>query len=152
MTGIDEEDVANSFFMKKISECTKMEPDEKVNKINKFIELYQDNTENQLTDEKWSSKKKSEYYGIQVMQVKDLFPAYYMTKTNLIDGKNKEFNDKNKEIDLVKKDDIIKWLLFCDESENENAIFLKEGLQKASGKYHIKINNPKLVKMKKSKS
>ena len=104
MSGIDEEDVANSYFMKRVSECTKMEPDEKVSKINNFIELFQDNTQNDITDEKWSSKKKSKYYGVEVIKVKDLFSAYYMDKTNLIDGNDKLLNNNDKgEVTLVAK-------------------------------------------------
>jgi len=64
--------------MKRISESTKMEPDVKVLETNKFVDLFVDDTENLTTEEKWTSKKKSDYYGIKVEKVKDLFKAYYM--------------------------------------------------------------------------
>ena len=134
--------------MKKVSECTKMEPDEKISKINNVIELFQDNTPNKITNEKWSSKKKSDYYGVQVIKVKDLFSAYYMDKTNLIDGKNKVLGNNDRgEVNLLKKYEMRRWLLFYDENNKENADFLFENLRKASGKYNIKIENPKRIKM-----
>ena len=148
ITGIDEEDVANSYFMKKVSECTKMEPDEKISKINNVIELFQDNTPNEITNEKWSSKKKSDYYGVQVIKAKDLFSAHHTDKTNLIDGKNKMLGNNDRgEVNLLKKYEMRRWLLFYDENNKENADFLLDNLRKASGKYNIKIENPKRRKM-----
>ena len=62
-----------------------MTPDQKVNFINNFIQLLQDETEN---EEKCCSKKKSELYGINIVPM-ELFTAYYMKKTKLIDGEEK---------------------------------------------------------------
>ena len=46
----------NKRFMKKVSECTKMNPTQKVEEINNFIQLLQDINEDNKT--KMSSKKK----------------------------------------------------------------------------------------------
>ena len=149
LVGLDEEDTADFNFMKKVSECTKMEPDDKVLKMNKFVDLFLDNTENLITEEKWSSKKKAEHYGIQVIKVEDLFPAYYMEPTKLIDGNNNIVDKKNKnEVNLLKKYDMINWLFFCDADNNyDDANKLNESLQKAARKYHIIIKDPVWVEM-----
>ena len=149
LVGLDEEDTVDFKFMKKVSECTKMEPDDKVLKMNKFVDLFLDNTENQLTEEKWSSKKKAEHYGIKVIKVEDLFNAYYMNETKLIDGNDKIVDKKNKnEVNLLKKYDMLNWLFFCDADNNyDDADLLNKSLQKAAKKYNIKINDPEWVEM-----
>ena len=150
LVGIDEEDVANGLFMKKVSECTKMDPNEKVRKTNEFVEMLKDNTENLTTPEKWSSKKKADYYGIQVNPVKDLFNAYYMKATKLIDAKNNLVKKSNKGDEyLVKKNDMINWLFFYNYEENyDDADFLNKNLKNASRKYGIEIKEPTWVDMK----
>ena len=50
--------------MKKVSECTKMDPTQKVVETNEFIHLLQDKTEDKKTH--MSSKKKSDHYSIQI--------------------------------------------------------------------------------------
>ena len=70
LVGIDEDDIVNNKFMKEVSQCTQMEPDEKVAKINDFMNLLLNKDEDNLTPEKWSSKKKYEYYGINIIPPK----------------------------------------------------------------------------------
>ena len=147
LVGIDDEDVINFNFMKKVSECTKMEPTQKVKETNKFIELFQDATEDKSTH--WSSKKKSEHYGVQINPLKELFNAYYMNPAQLKDGKNKKVGKDNKgDVNLVKNIPMVNWIFVCNVDDHDDADFLNNSLQQASGKYHIKINNkPKWIKM-----
>ena len=147
LVGIDDEDVINFNFMKKVSECTKMEPTQKVKETNKFIELFQDSTEDRNTH--WSSKKKSEHYGVQINPLKELFNAYYMNPAQLKDGKNKKVGKDNKgDVNLVKNIPMINWIFIYNIDNYDDADFLNNSLQQASGKYHIKINNkPKWIEM-----
>ena len=150
LVGIDEDDIVNNKFMKEVSQCTKMEPDEKVTKINDFMNLLLNKDEDNLTPEKWSSQKKYEYYGINIIppKEKDLFSAYYMNKTELIDGKNKPVSQNNRDkVNLVKQFDMVNWLFFYENQYYDDADILNKNLQKASGKYNIKIGNPKWVEM-----
>ena len=131
----------NDEFMKKVAKYTKLEPDQRINETNKFIELIHDETENDKSKEKWSSKKKLDYYGIEIEPLKDLFSAYYMYETTLLDGKNKEVDKKSKgKINLIKKVDMINWIIFCDEKDFKDAKFFCDTLIKASYKYNININ------------
>ena len=146
LAGINEEDSMNRKFMKKVSECTKMNPTQKVEEINNFIQLLQDTNEDNKT--KMSSKKKTEHYGIQISPLKDLFPAYYMTETKLIDG-NGQFFDKYKKEIILDKNVIneVKWVLFFEENYDENEIYLLKDFNEAQGKYGIKIKNPLKIKI-----
>ena len=71
LIGIDEENLTDIKFMEKISEYTRLGPNNRVNEMNKFIELLEDNTKNEKTN--WSSKEKTELYGIQIKSIKNYF-------------------------------------------------------------------------------
>ena len=149
LVGIDDEDVMNTDFMKKVSEFTKLEPTDKVIETNKFIELFQDTNEDR--DTHWSSKKKAEHYGIQINPLKELFSAYYMTPAQLKDGKNKKVTKDNKaDVNLVKSIPIPKkkWLFIYEKQNYDDVDFLNKSLQKAAGKYHIKIEEPEWIEQK----
>ena len=146
LVGIDESDTTNKKFMKKVSECTKMDPTQKVLETNEFIQLLQDKTEDKKTH--MSSKKKSDHYGIKITPLKDLFPAYYMKQPQLLDGTGQVFDKYNKEIKLDKN--IInkaKWVLFYEDNYDENEKYLLKDFKDASGKYGIKFENPLKVKI-----
>ena len=146
LVGIDESDTTNKKFMKKVSECTKMDPTQKVLETNEFIQLLQDKTEDKKTH--MSSKKKSDHYGIKITPLKDLFPAYYMKQPQLLDGTGQVFDKYNKEIKLDKN--IInkaKWVLFYEDNYDENEKYLLKDFKDASGKYGIKLENPLKVKI-----
>ena len=70
MVSIDDEDI-NAEFMDEVSSFTKMEPNQKVERINEFIKLLQDKTEDD-TNEKWSSKKN------QIFMVLKLYQQNYL--------------------------------------------------------------------------
>lgn len=146
LVGIDESDTTNKKFMKKVSECTKMDPTQKVLETNEFIQLLQDKTEDKKTH--MSSKKKSDHYGIKITPLKDLFPAYYMKQPQLLDGTGQVFDKYNKEIKLDKNIiNKVKWVLFYEDNYDENEKYLLKDFKDASGKYGIKLENPLKVKI-----
>ena len=144
LVSIDDEDI-NAEFMDEVSSFTKMEPNQKVERINEFIKLLQDKTEDD-TNEKWSSKKKSDFYGIKIIPT-ELFKAYYMKETKLLDGNNKIVDKRSKDVNLVKNINLYKWVLFYEENKDNNEGFLYEKLFQASRRYHINIGKPKKIKM-----
>jgi len=146
LVGIDESDTTNKKFMKKVSECTKMDPTQKVLETNGFIQLLQDKTEDKKTH--MSSKKKSDHYGIKITPLKDLFPAYYMKQPQLLDGTGQVFDKYNKEIKLDKNIiNKVKWVLFYEDNYDENEKYLLKDFKDASGKYGIKLESPLKVKI-----
>jgi len=146
LIGIDDENLTDINFMKKLSEYTRLEPNQRVNELNKFIELLEDDTRKEKTN--WSSKEKAEYYGVQIKPIKELlFSAYYMNPVRLKDGKGNSISiEKNQ--DLVKIMPMINWLFFYNAENYYDADFLNKSLRKASEKYHIKMNEPEWVEMK----
>ena len=94
-------------------------------------------------------KKKSELYGINIVPM-ELFTAYYMKKTKLIDGEEKivKKNEGSDKVNLVKIIKINKWILFYEENKDDNEGFIIKKLKDASKKYNIQINDPsKKIKM-----
>ena len=112
IVGLDEYDVSNTEFMSFVSQKTQKDPTSKVNEINKFVDLLQDQTEHKQTH--MNSKKKTEHYGIQLNQMKDSFSAYYMKPPELQYGNR---NHKPEKIELIKNmfngnQKPIRWVLF----------------------------------------
>ena len=73
--------------MRDLSKQTKLEPNDRVIKINKFLELFKDPERIKIINKKnkkeppkelISSKEKSELYGIEIKSLNKLFKAYYM--------------------------------------------------------------------------
>ena len=60
LNGINENDINSFEFMKKLSQETKLEPDEKVKKIDKCIHLFYDKTEKKPKSEKKEDKKEGD--------------------------------------------------------------------------------------------
>ena len=60
LNGINENDINSFEFMKKLSQETKLEPDEKVKKIDKCIHLFYDKTEKKPKNEKKEDKKEED--------------------------------------------------------------------------------------------
>ena len=60
LNGINENDINSFEFMKKLSQETKLEPDEKVKKIDKCIHLFYDKTEKKPNNEKKEDKKEED--------------------------------------------------------------------------------------------
>ena len=148
LVGLDEDDTVNKKFMKKLSELTKMEPTKKVIGIDKFIELLKNENEDEKTN--MSSKKKLDHYGIQVIPLKELFPAYLMSKTIIKDGEGQLFDNYNKVITMDKN--VINnanWVLFYEENEDQNEEYLLDDLDVSSEKYQIKLKEPLMVKIPK---
>ena len=150
LINIDEEEVANSEILQNISLFTKLNPKEKVERINNFIKILKDKTENN-TLENMSSKKKYDYYGIQITPI-DLIQAYYMRETELIVGQNKlidvnKYSKGKDAVNLLKKFNLIKWVLFYEDNRDNNEGYIIQKLNIASGKYGIKLDIPIKIKM-----
>ena len=145
IVGLDEYDVSNTEFMSFVSQKTQKDPTSKVNEINKFVDLLEDQTEHKQTH--MNSKKKTEHYGIQLNQMKDSFSAYYMKPPELQYGNR---NHKPEKIELIKNmfngnQKPIRWVLFYEKNEDENEDYIIDDFNKAKGRYNIKLENPKKV-------
>ena len=97
LVGINEEDTRDFQFMQEIIEKTRLTPDQKIEQIEKCIDLFVDITERKsenndqegenlntiFDDENNTSKKKTEYYGIEISKLenKSTIPYYVSQPT-----------------------------------------------------------------------
>ena len=89
--------------MKELAKYTKLEPADRVNKTNEFINLLSDKERDPKFPDRLSSKEKCELYGIEVKPVNNLFNAYYMEETKLSGGNNKPVHSNDRTFLVLKK-------------------------------------------------
>ena len=133
-------------FMSKLANYTKLKPDDRVAKTNKFLDLLVDPTKKEDLEEKkdlkkqkdpkkkedkkkkqdpkenedqLSAKEKSEKYGIVIKELKESHKGYYMKDTILIDKEKKPIKNINKPFNIVNPRDMSKWLCVYRASNNE---------------------------------
>ena len=111
LAGLEDESVKDGYFMKELAKYTKLEPSDRVNKINKFIDLLNDPAKDEKNPKKLSAKEKSDLYGIEVKPLNKLFTAYYMKETQLL-AKNKHISSGDRTFPVYKKEDMSSWLCF----------------------------------------
>ena len=150
LTNIEEEEISNSNFLQNIFVYTKLNPNEKVEIINNFLNLLQDETENKLL-ENMSSKKKYNEYGINIIPL-GLIQAYYMKKTEFANEENKKidaskFSGGRDKVSLIKKISPVNWVLFYEKNKDNNEGYIIEKLKAASGKYGLTFNEPTKIEM-----
>ena len=147
LSGLEEEETKNGLFMKELAKLTKLEPNERVNKTNEFIKLLEDPTKFKNKPEKLSSKEKSEFYGIKVKPLNQLFTAYYMDEPKLLGGNKKEVHSNDRTFPILEKKDMTNWLCFYEKSNYNDADNLYKTLSKSSKAFGIKLLEPEWVEM-----
>ena len=110
LSGLEDDATKDGYFMRELAKYTKLEPKVRVQETNEFIKLLQD--DEKANEESLSSKEKSEYYGIQISPLNELFDAYYMNETKLIGGNNKVIHSNDKKFPILDKKDMLNWLCF----------------------------------------
>ena len=144
-SGLDEMQQKDNYFMKELSRITKITPQTRVQRTNKFLELLMDNhrkSENQL-----SSKEKTEQYGIIVGHPKESFYGYLMKEPIILAGKHKTINAKDRTFPLYEKKSMEKWICLYEQSNYDFADSLYSGLSKASKAFGLNIEEPEWVEM-----
>ena len=156
LSGLDDALIKDRDFMKKLSDYTKLTPEERIEKTNEFLDLLVDPTKDEQNEDKLSAREKSELYGIKITPLNKLYKAYYMKKSELIGVKSKPINIKTQFDILSKKiNKDKKWLCVYrksdkkeDNDEIENTVnYFCEKMESASQNYYITISKPQRVKM-----
>ena len=145
LSGLEDSWTKDGQFMKELAHFTKLNPTDRVNKTDKFIELLNDNTKDEKS--KISSKEKAELYGIDIIPMQDLFPAYYMKETNLVGGAGKVVKSNDKTFPVYEKCNMLKWLCFYEKSNYDDADKLFKNLQKSGKAFGLKIAEPEWIEM-----
>ena len=143
LAGLDDEFLKDRDFMKKLADYTKLTPQDRINKTNEFLNLL---VSQEKKEGKLSAKEKSELYGIEVKPLDKLHKAYYMKETILIGG-NKKAIKTNKPFELLSKKDMTKWLCLYRKSNYDDAEYLYNSLNKASGGYGLAVSEPEWGEM-----
>ena len=146
--GLDDEATKDGYFMKQLANETKLKPEDRIFKTEKFLQLLVETKKKNPNDpNEKSSKEKSELYGIEVEPLKTMHKAYYMEETNL-KAKNGSINLKNDKIFEVSKNvDFYNWVCFYKKENYNDADKFYKGLQKAGSGYGIDIEEPIWVEM-----
>ena len=162
LSGLEDKDVKDGYFMRDLAKQTKLEPNDRVMKINKFLELFKDPERKKIKNKKNkkeppkelpSSKEKSELYGIEIKPLNKLFKAYYMKDTKLTAGNNKTISSKDRTFPVLNKIEMSSWVCFYEKFNYDNADNLYKTLKAASKSFGIYIEEPTWIEMKnKSKS
>jgi aubergine-like protein len=150
LSGLEDDATKDGYFMRELAKYTKLEPKVRVQETNEFIKLLQD--DEKANEESLSSKEKSEYYGIQISPLNELFDAYYMNETKLVGGNNRSIQPTDKKFPILKKKDMVNWLCFYEKSNYDDAESLYKNLEKASKAYGLKIGDPEWVEMQNKSS
>jgi len=117
LIGVNQNDTENSKFMKELAQYTKLEPDKVIKQIDKCIDLFNDETERKPKEEKKkeelkyeikaidiynTSNKKRQYYGIDIIKIKDL-TSCHITQPKFNYGKQKRVSlNKDTEVERLK--------------------------------------------------
>jgi len=152
LSGLEDDATKDGFFMKELARYTKLEPVDRVNKTNEFINLLSDNERDKKNPGSLSSKEKCELYGIEIKPVNNLFDAYYMEETKLSGGNNKAVHAKDRTFPVLKKKDMTNWICFYEKNNYNEAESLYNNLDKASKAFGLKIAEPEWIEMRNNSS
>ena len=147
LAGLDDEFIKDREFMKKLADYTKLTPEDRIKKTNEFLKLLVDPQRDPENKNKLSAKEKSDLYGIEIKVLDKLHKAYYMKETILMGGNKKIIGPKDKKFNVLSKKDMTKWLCLYRKSNYDDAGYLLESLQKASGAYGLAVSEPEWVEM-----
>ena len=160
LTGLEDEEVKDGFFMKELAKKTKLTPNDRIKKTNEFLDLLVDPEREKPKENKnnkkpkseikeiiLSAKEKSELYGIEVRPVNKLFKAYYMRETKLIAGKNKTITSRDRTFPVLEKKEMTSWVCFYEKMNYDNAENLYNTLKAAAKGFNLHIEEPEWVEM-----
>ena len=157
LSGLEEHEVKDGFFMKSLSKMTKLKPNDRIMETDEFMNLLKDpdkelpktnNKNNNINKEiKLSAKEKSELYGIEVKPLNKLFKAYYMKDTPLLAGNNTSVTSKDRQFPILEKKDMISWLCFYEEKNYNTADKFYNILKMSAKSFDIDIEEPEWIEM-----
>lgn len=170
LNGINQYDIEDFNFMRDLSEFTKLEPDKKIEQINKCIDLFKDKTERKQKEDKKkediiekekkkeknenkineikendinnTSDKKREFYGIEfeTSKLKGLY-SYHLKQPTFNNGKSKNLNlNKNNEVGRLNLD-TDKWICLYNKSLEKSTYDLLKNIEYCKKDLGIKIKS-----------
>jgi len=165
LNGINQYDIEDFNFMNELAEYTKLEPDKKIKKIYKCLDLFKDKTERKQKDDKKeedkkeekeenaineikendiynTSDKKREFYGIELetSKLKNLF-SYHLKQPTFNNEKNTNLNlNKNNKVGRLNLD-TDQWICLYNKSLEEHTYDLLECIDYCKKDLGIKIKS-----------
>jgi len=150
LSGFQNDETKDIFFMRELQKYTKLEPIDRVNKIKEILNLFSDIERGHSN--RLSSKEKCELYGIEVRPYINLFNAYYMKEAILSDENDKIIHLRNRTFPVLKKKDMTNWVCFYGKNNYYDAENLYNNLNKASKAFRLKIAEPEWIEMENNSS
>ena len=146
--GLDDDATKDRAFMKQLADETKLKPEDRISKTNKFLDLLKETKKKEGYDK--SSKEKSELYGIEVKPLDKMHKAYYMEETLLLGAEGKINLKKDKIFKVIKKNDFPyqKWAFFYKKENYYDADEFYGALITAAESYGITVEEPEWIGMK----
>ena len=159
LVGIDEEDTRDFQFMQKIIEKTRLSPDEKIKQIEKCLDLFMETAEKKSVnnDEKGenlntiyddvnnTSKKKMEFYGIEINKLdKQLIKPYYVCQPSFNNKQknNLEVRDVNGVLPVGREEVMgSDWICLYTAQAEQISFELLNGFIRCCKGYHLKFKN-----------
>ena len=168
LVGINEEDTRDFQFMQEIIEKTRLTPEQKIEQIEKCINLFVDETERKsenndqegenlntiFCDKYNTSKKKTEYYGIEISKLenKPIIPYYVSQPTFNNDNKEKlSVRDVNGVLPVGREEVMgSDWICLYTAQAEKISFNLLKGFLKCCKGYHLKFkdNDSNWISMK----
>jgi aubergine-like protein len=154
--GLDDKAVKDGKFMRELANYTKFKPNERVNKTNQFLDLFNNNEHRILEKtkdnkvekiEQPSSKEKAEFYGIEILPAESNFKAYYMYLPSLKAGGEQKIKINERIFNVYNKIPMKNWLCLYEKHNYNDADILFKTLVKASKGYGLNISEPEWVEM-----
>ena len=165
LAGVSEEDTKNYTFMRELAEYTRLKPDDKIEQIEKCLDLFHDTTKREPTnnndnndennknvinsDECNTTDKKREEYGIEIVKLSKenikVHPYYIQQPTfrNKDNQKQKLTIQDINSIIPVYNDKLYtdNWLCLYTKKAESQSYNLLEGFKNCSKKYGLKFKN-----------
>ena len=148
LAGLDDESTRDGQFMKQLAQYTKLEPSDRVQLTDQFLELLWDEDVDEKKDKSKSAKEKSDYYGIEIKPLNELYKAYYMQETKLISEDRTRVTPKDRTFPVLEKKNMNNWLCFYEKNNYNDADSLYFNLKKASKAFGLKVTDPEWVEMR----
>ena len=167
LVGINEEDTRDFQFMQEIIEKTRLTPEQKIEQIEKCINLFVDETERKsenndqegenlntiFCDKYNTSKKKTEYYGIEISKLenKPIIPYYVSQPTNNDNKEKLSVRDVNGVLPVGREEVMgSDWICLYTAQAEKISFNLLKGFLKCCKGYHLKfkVNDSNWISMK----
>ena len=145
LSGLEDEMTKDFTFMRKLADYTKLNPKDRVNKTEEFLQLL--NCTEKKVEYKISAKERKDEFGIDIVKSDKKFIAHFIKEPDLKAGGDKKMTTKDRQFKVLDKKNLNNWLCLYQKRNYDDAAALLDGLQKCSGAYGLTVSEPEWCEM-----